>query len=66
MAHAIEIMARVRQLERNDLHVGVNQSFAIARSHYGDSLDLEATSHGVITQVFGEAKNMNFLKNFLQ
>ena len=24
----------------------MNQSFAIARSHYGDSIDLEAMSHG--------------------
>ena len=39
-------MAWVRQLERNALHAGVNQSFVIARSHYGDSIDLEAMSHG--------------------
>ena len=45
-AHAIEITARVRQLERNALHTGVNQSFVIARSHYGDNIDLEAMSHG--------------------
>ena len=46
MAHAIEITAQVRQLERNALRAGVNQSFAIARSHYGDNIDLEAMSHG--------------------
>ena len=44
-ARAVKIMARVRQLERNALRIGVNQSFAIARSHYGDSIDLEAMSH---------------------
>ena len=46
MAHAVEIMTRVRQLERNALHTGVNQSFLIARSHYGDNIDLEVMSHG--------------------
>ena len=46
MAHAIEITAWVRQLERNALRARVNQSFAIARSHYGDNIDLEAMSHG--------------------
>ena len=45
-ARAIEITARVRQLERNALRTGVNQSFTIARSHYGDNIDLEAMSHG--------------------
>ena len=45
-AYAFELMARVRQLKRNALCAGVNQSFAIARSHYGDNIDLEAMSHG--------------------
>ena len=45
-ARAVEITARVRQLERNALRAGVNQSFAIACSHYGDNIDLEAMSHG--------------------
>ena len=36
----------MHQLERNTLRTGVNQSFAIARSHYGDSIDQEAMSHG--------------------
>ena len=45
MAHAIEIMARVRQLKRSALHAGVNQSFVIACSHYGDNIDLEEMSH---------------------
>jgi len=46
VAHAIKITTWVRQLERNALHAGVNQSFAIARSHYGGSIDLETMSHG--------------------
>ena len=45
-ARAIEITARVRQLERNVLLTGVNKSFMIACSHCGDSIDLEAMSHG--------------------
>ena len=45
-ARAVEIMARVHQLKRNALCVGVNQSSAIAHSHYGDIIDLEAMSHG--------------------
>ena len=49
MAHAVDIMGRVRQLERNALRVGVNQSFTIAHSHYGDNIDLEAMSHGYVS-----------------
>ena len=45
VAHAVEILARVRQLERNALRARVNQSFMIARSHYGDSISLETMSH---------------------
>ena len=45
-AHAVKIMALVRQLEKNALWAGVNQSFAITHSHYRDSIDLEAMSHG--------------------
>ena len=48
MAYAIEIMARVRQLERNALRARVNQSFVIACSHYGDNIDLEMMSHGFV------------------
>ena len=47
-AHAFEIMAQVRQLERNTLHAGANQSFMIACSDYGDSIDMEAMSHGYV------------------
>ena len=39
MTCAIEIMARVHQLERNALHAGVNESFMIAHSHYRDNID---------------------------
>ena len=46
MARAIEIMAWVCPLERNDLHARVHQSFVIARSHYGDNIDLETMSIG--------------------
>ena len=45
-AHAVEITAWVRQLERNDLRARVNQAFAIARSHYTDIIDLEMMSLG--------------------
>ena len=38
----------MHQLERNTLRTGVNQSFAIARSHYGESIDLEMMSHGFV------------------
>ena len=47
-ARAIEITVRVRQLERNALHAGVNESFVIARSHYGNSIDLETMSLGFV------------------
>ena len=45
-ARAVEITARVCQLKRSALRAVVNQSFVIARSHYGYSFDLEAMSHG--------------------
>ena len=45
-AHAIKITAQVRQLKRNALHARVNQSFTIARSHYGDNINLKVMSHG--------------------
>ena len=48
VACAVEITARVRQLKRNALRAEVNQSFVIARSHYGDSIDLKAMSHGYV------------------
>ena len=45
-AHAVDITVRVHQLERDALRAGVTQSFAIARSHYVDSIDLETMSLG--------------------
>ena len=48
MACAIKIMAWVCQLERNALCARFNQSFVIARSHYGDSVDQEVMSHGYV------------------
>ena len=45
-AHVVEITAQVRQLEKDALRTGINRSFAIAHSHYEDSIDLEAMSHG--------------------
>jgi hypothetical protein len=45
MAHVVEIIAWVCQLERNALCARVNQSFTIAHSHYGNNIDLEAMSH---------------------
>ena len=48
VARAIEITAWVRQLKMNALCTGVNQSFVIAHSQYGYSIDLEAMSHGYV------------------
>ena len=45
-ARAVDIMTRVRQLEREALRAGVTQAFAIAHSHYADSIDLETMSLG--------------------
>ena len=45
-AHAVDIMAWVCQLEREALRSGITQAFAIARSHYADSIDLETMSLG--------------------
>ena len=44
VARAIEIIAQVRQLERNALRAGVNQAFVIGHSHYADSINLETMS----------------------
>ena len=45
-AHAVDIMARVRQLEENAFNAGITQAFAIARSHYDREIDLEIMSLG--------------------
>ena len=46
VACAVDIMARVRQLEREALRSEITQAFAIARSNYTDSIDLETMSLG--------------------
>ena len=43
---AMDIMAQVRQLEREALRFGITQAFAVARSHYAESIDLETMSLG--------------------
>ena len=45
-AHANDITMRVRQLEENDFHARITQAFAIARSHYDQSIDLETMNLG--------------------
>ena len=39
-------MARVHQIKRSVVHTGVNQSFMIAHSHYGDNINLDMMRHG--------------------
>ena len=46
MAHAVDITAWVRQLEREALRSRITQAFAITHSHYTDSIDLETMSLG--------------------
>ena len=48
-AHAMDITAWVCQLEREALCSGITQAFAIARSHYDESIDLETMSLGFAT-----------------
>ena len=45
-AHAIDIIARVHQLEKEALRSGITQAFVVARSHYDDNIDFEAMSLG--------------------
>ena len=45
-AGAVDIMARVGQLEENTFHAGITQAFAIARSHYDQEVNLEVMSLG--------------------
>ena len=47
-AHAIDITARVRQLEKEAFCLGIIQAFAIARSHYDDNINLRAMSLGFV------------------
>ena len=46
VAHAVDIMARVCQVEENAFHAGIAQAFAVTRSHYDQEIDLEITSLG--------------------
>ena len=46
MARAIDITAWVCQLEKEALRSGITQAFAIACSHYDESINLEAMSLG--------------------
>ena len=46
VACAVDIIARVRQLEKEALRLGITQAFAITRSHYDDNIDFEAMSLG--------------------
>jgi hypothetical protein len=47
-ARVIEVTARAHALKRNTLHTGVLRSFVIARSHYGDNIDLDMMSLGYV------------------
>lgn len=46
VARAIDITARVHQLEREALRSGITQTFAIVLSHYTDSIELDTMSLG--------------------
>ena len=46
VARAIDITARMRQLEKEDFRLGIIQAFAIAHSHYADNINLRAMSLG--------------------
>ena len=43
---AVDIMTWVRLLEREAFRSGITRPFAIARSHYAESIDLETMSLG--------------------
>ena len=47
-AYVIDIMARVRQLEKEALHTRITQTFAVARLHYDDNIDFGAMSLGFV------------------
>ena len=44
VARAVDITARVHQLEKKALRSGITQAFAVARSHYDDNINFEAMS----------------------
>ena len=45
-ARAVDITARVCQLEENAFHAEITQAFAVAHSHYDQEVNLEAMSLG--------------------
>jgi hypothetical protein len=45
-ARVIKITARACVLERDAFHAGINRSFMITRSHYGETFSLEANAPG--------------------
>jgi hypothetical protein len=45
-AHVVDITVRAGTLERGAFHAGINRSFAITRSHYGETINLKAMSLG--------------------
>jgi len=47
-ARAVDITARVRQLEENAFNAEITQAFAVARSHYDREIDLEIMSLGFV------------------
>ena len=44
--HAMDIIARVHQLEENAFYAKITQAFTVARSHYDQEINLEAMSLG--------------------
>ena len=46
VAYAVDITALERQLEEDTFHAKITQAFAVARSHYAETFDLETMSLG--------------------
>ena len=46
VARAVDMIVRVRQLEKEAFRLGIIQAFAIARSHYDVNINLGAMSLG--------------------
>ena len=46
IARVADITVRVHQLEKEALHIGITQTFAVARSHYDDNIDFDVMSLG--------------------
>ena len=49
VARAVDITARVRQLEENAFHIGITQAFDVARSHYDQEINLGIMSLGFVS-----------------